>query len=412
MPELLSTCVAACLVLMFGWQCYVVLYGVRRLRRPLSPLIEDHEAPRVLVVLCLRGGDPFLSRSLKLLINQDYPEFLLRIVVDSAADNAHRYLREAFGETPPAHVEICIAEDHHPTCSYKMSAILHGTKSLPEGTALVAFMDGDTVPHSTWLRELATPIVRDGAGVSMGNRWYVPQTPSLGTMCRFLWNCSAVPVMTLLDIPWGGTMAVRADLIQDEECRRRIRHAYGEDTTIGQFAKDRGEQIAFPPTLLILNQEDISVRQFFTFDLRQLVAVRVSHRGWPLLATFGLTSTFVMSYPVWRIFGLNVAWWVDVLFVFGFLLTRWAGAGLGTAVRSVFATRGEKINVWSQPRSLQFAVLSGLLIAPLHFIAVLRAWTLRHISWRGVHYRIGGNPPVQVERDDWVTDHRTKHAPA
>lgn len=131
-------------------------------------------------------------------------------------------MRDVFGESPPANVEILTLTERYPTCSYKISRMLFGTQVLPLGTAIVAFMDGDEVPHSTWLRELAAPIVRDGAGVSMGNRWYAPQRATLGSLCRFWWSASALPIMTVFQIPWGGTMGVRSDLLQNEELRTRL----------------------------------------------------------------------------------------------------------------------------------------------------------------------------------------------
>lgn len=401
MPDPLTTSLAAYLFLLLAVQLALKWWVIRHIRRPLPALLADDECPPALVVLCLRGGDPFLHKSLGLLIDQDYPRYRIRIVVDSPEDEAHQYVRDVLGETPPPHVEVRTLAERYATCSYKMSGILHGTQDLPEGTALVALMDGDTVPHATWLRELATPIVREGAGVSTGNRWYAPHRATLGSMCRFWWNACLLPLMTLFRIPWGGTMAVRSDLIRDEELRRRLRHAYSEDTTIGQFALDRGERIVFPPTLIIVNREEIGVRSFVQFDVRQMIAARITHHSWPWLWLHGILSSLGMMYPLTWLLFVPVGWPADAAFGL-YYFTMW-GAELVQAfsIRRVLATRNERITGWNEASRWWYAAVAVLVLPYLHLAAAIHAATLRRVCWRGVWYRIGGRPPVQVERDEW-----------
>ena len=62
--------------------------AMRLLRRRAPALLSDEEAPPGLVLLCLRGGDPFLAQSLRSLFAQDYPDYRVRIVLDSASDSA------------------------------------------------------------------------------------------------------------------------------------------------------------------------------------------------------------------------------------------------------------------------------------------------------------------------------------
>ena len=192
------------------------VYIISYLRRTRSEPLADADCPPALVVLCLRGGDPFLHRSLQHLVAQDYPSYRVRIMVDSPLDEAHGTLRDIWGESPPAHVEVRSLAERYDTCTFKMSGILAGTADVPADVAVVALMDGDTVPHPTWLRELAAPIARGTAAVVTGNRWFYPDTPSLGSLCRFWWNAGAVPQMAFYHMPWGGTMAVRRDLMADE----------------------------------------------------------------------------------------------------------------------------------------------------------------------------------------------------
>jgi cellulose synthase/poly-beta-1,6-N-acetylglucosamine synthase-like glycosyltransferase len=380
-------------------QCWFI---TRYLRQVRTEPLADADCPPALVVLCLRGGDPFLHRSLQHLATQDYPRFRVRIMVDSPQDTAHQTLRDLWGNAPPAHVEIRSLTQRFDTCTFKMSGILAATADLTTETTVVALMDGDTVPHPTWLRELAAPIARGTATVVTGNRWFFPETPSLGSLCRFWWNAAAVPQMTLYRMPWGGTMAVRRELIQDDRLRDRIRHACSEDTSIGQFAHEQALSVHFEPSLLIVNREEIGLRSFFEFETRQLLFTRLEiYCYWPMVL-FGLMSLTFVIYPAARLCGLAVSGWVDAAFA-AYFLASWGGVlRLGLNVRSVLARRGEKLGGWSAGR-WWYSILAVFVLPVLHFAAIVRAAMMRRVRWRGVWYRISSRPRVQVERDEWTT---------
>lgn len=387
--------------LLAGLYVAQTVFITRHLRRAQTPPLSDAECPRALVVLCLRGGDPFLGRSLSRLIAQDYPDYRVRIIVDSATDEAHQHLAGVWGSSPPEHVEVRSLPSRLETCTFKMSGILHGTADLPAGTRFVALMDGDTVPHSTWLRELAAPIVRRGAAVATGNRWYSPDVPTLGSLCRFWWNAAAVPQMTLFHVPWGGTMAVRSDVIGDERLRDRIGQAASEDTSIAQHAREQRLQVHFEPSLLIVNREGIGLRSFYEFETRQLLFTRLEFGGYWWMALFGVLSLTMVLYAAARVAGLLVPRAVDGM-VLGCFLCSWVGmATLGAEVRRIIARRGERVGAWTAGRWF-WATLAALLMPLLHTSACVRAAMMRRVRWRGVRYRVGGIPRVQVEADEWA----------
>jgi hypothetical protein len=380
---------------------FVLTYRiVRRLLAPDAPLLADEECPPAFVLLCLRGGDPFLHRTLARLAEQEYPRYRVRIMLDSPGDEAGNYVREALGPHPPDRFEIRTLTERHATCTYKMSAILAATADLPEDVAVLALLDGDSVLHKSWLRELATPIVRGTAPVVTGNRWYIPERTTIANLVRYWWSSSALPLMYVLQFPFGGTMALRPDLIRDERLRDRIRHAFSEDTTIGQFACDLGGHVQFQRSLIINNGEDISLRGFFNFDTRQLLAVRMQHRGWKWLGLHGILSCAWAVYPVLRGWLPFEPW---VVYTFRALL-----AGLFVqaflqdwAVRRLLRARGERPRWWT-PWRLLLSIVAILVLPFLHAAAVLRAFLAPRINWRGVIYRLNGDPPVQVERDLWA----------
>jgi hypothetical protein len=384
-------------LLMLQW--LLALYVIRQLRQPPSTPLADADCPPALVVLCLRGGDPFLHRAIDGLLGQDYPNYRIRIMVDSETDQAHHYVRQALGSSPSAHVEVLSLTQRHATCSYKLSGILAATAEIPEGVAFVALLDGDTIPHRTWLRELAGPIVRDNAAVTTGNRWYFPEPPRFANMLRFIWAAAALPVMSYFRIPWGGTMAVRRDVIQHETLRDRIRHAFSEDTTIGQFVTEQGGLIRFEPSLIIINREDIRLDGMFQFDKRQCLAVRLQHSAWRSIVAYGWLTTGGILYPVLRLF-VSLHWIFDVAFLVYFTGLWFAELGAGLAIRRIAGLRGEQLPQWGL-RRVFWATVAVFALPVLHSAAIVAAATAKRVLWRGVLYRVNGRTPLEVERDLW-----------
>ena len=402
MPDALTLIVAISYLSLLAWQLNLKWRVIRNFRAPLPSLMEDSECPQALVVLCLRGGDPFLKHSIGLLIQQDYPRYQVRIVVDSPDDEAHGILREVFGESLPPQIEVLNLTHRYPNCSLKISGLLQATQNLPEGTKVVAVMDGDAVPHRGWLRELATPIVREGAALSTGVRWYAPHRSTLGSLCRFWWNASATPMLLWYQIPWGGSMAVRSDLFLNEELRSRLQLAFGEDCAFSQYALDHGERIVYPPSLVIVNHEEIGVRDFCRFNVRQLISTRVCHHSWPWLVLYSLISSLAMTYPLWRFMGLPVSGLADIVFTL-YCFAMWGGElAQAAAFRRVLATRNETITGWNEWGRWVDSLLAVIVLPYLHLGAVLHASTLHRVCWRGVWYRVGGRPVLQVQRDEWA----------
>lgn len=391
--------IAGGLIALALWNVVLAVRVERLLRRTPPELLTDDVAPAGLVVLCLRGGDPFLERSLRRLFDQDYPRYRVRIVLDSPSDSARQYVDQVLADLRPRHVEVLALPERYATCTYKMSGILFGTRSLPEETQFIALMDGDTVPHRTWLRELATSLFHSGAECATGNRWYFPEVPTLGSLVRVCWGAGALTMMSLCRLPWGGTMAFRRSVIEDDRLRWRIQHAFSEDTTIGQFVEETGGRVEFDPRLTIVNQELIGLRGMFNFDTRQLLAVKLQHAAWWRVALHGLSGAPMLLYPLARLCGFPATTQLDAIFGVYFLSFAAQAFLFGPAVRSILRTRSESLPGWGLRR-----VLTGLVAVPLtqalHIVAIVRALTMRRVVWRGVHYRLGSNPPLTVERDD------------
>src|SRR5579871_2214250 len=83
-------------LVLFAWMTFETLRNYFPLFRSLRQAIKNpdrqlkplRQYPKVQVLLCLRGVDPFLDRCLSGLANQDYPDYRVTIILDSWDDEA------------------------------------------------------------------------------------------------------------------------------------------------------------------------------------------------------------------------------------------------------------------------------------------------------------------------------------
>ena len=184
------------------------------------------------VILCVRGLDPFLPACLKGLLSQDYPKYDVWIVVDSTRDPAWPVVNKLAQQSGKPGVGIFTLTERLATSSRKIAGMLQAMTHLESRHEIVALLDSDTIPHDTWLRELAAPLKDPRVGVSSGNRWYMPAKPTVGALVRYLWNAAAVVQMYWYKIGWGGSLAINTTFLRNSDLRQRLAKAFGEDSTI------------------------------------------------------------------------------------------------------------------------------------------------------------------------------------
>ena len=144
---------------------------------------------RSMIILCLRGNDPFLDKTLAAVAQLDYPNYFVRVIVDDENDPAHAVVTGVIKETGTDLIEVVLLRHHLKTCSLKCSALIQALSDIPDDVQYVALMDADTEPHSQWLSQLVGRLVHDSTvAVTYGNRWFSPSRISVGAMTRYIWN--------------------------------------------------------------------------------------------------------------------------------------------------------------------------------------------------------------------------------
>ena len=393
--------VLAALLLM---QALPTLLFIRMLRRWQPARLPDQQCPKAAVVLCLRGDDPFLPDCLQGLLNQDYPDYEVKIVVDHMDDPAWQVAQQAIDQCGATHAQVEALRERLDSCSLKGSSIVQAVSQLDESYQIVAFLDADTIPHKTWLRELAAPLVADPqVGVASGNRWYMPDNPTLASLIRYIWNAGGVLQTYWNQFPWGGSLALRRSIACHPNLIQRWKRAVSTDAVIIDVVRQEGLRTAFVPSILMVNRESCQLGNFFNWIQRQLVVGRLYHRGgWIPILLHGLVTAMLPLLAI-LVFGWaisqghsQVAMWTAAAVAF-YALGMAALLGLlERAVRRIVSLRSEPTN-WFTP----LAFIKGLLALPLaqyvHTAGLVRAAFMRRVRWRGISYQLAGNQVHMVE---------------
>lgn len=365
------------------------------LRRTPRVMIADADCPKAAIVLCLRGTDPFLPDCIDALLNQDYPQFEIHVVVDCMEDPAWAVVEEILQRRRATNLHVQPLVERRDTCSLKCSSVVQAIMELDSSYEIVALVDADTLAHRTWLRELAAPLADPQVGASTGNRWYMPQQSSWGELVRYLWNAAAVVQMYTYGIAWGGTLALRLKTLRETDLLERWSSAFCEDTMLFAVLRKQGLRVAFVPSLMMINREGCDMPGFFHWVRRQLLTARLYHPGWLAVAAHGLSTTILLAagYGILTIALVTGRWDVVMTTAAGLALYQVSMlafiAAMELAIRRIAKHRGESTK-WLDPWKALKVGLALFVTQTVYAAALVSAILVRRVTWRGIAYQIDG----------------------
>jgi cellulose synthase/poly-beta-1,6-N-acetylglucosamine synthase-like glycosyltransferase len=390
---LIAIILVVALVGFYASQCYMTIGFVRKLRNWRPVRLDDADCPKAAVILCLRGEDPFLRECIDSLLCQDYPDYEVRVIVDHESDRARSVAEECVRRREATNVKISILQDRLDTCSLKCSSLLQAVHEIGDSRDVIALIDADASPHPTWLRELVAPLLTEGVGAATGNRWYMPANPSVGATVRYFWNVFAIVQMYWHRIAWGGSLAIRMDVIRQANLLQRWGQAFCEDTMLYEILRQQQLRIEFVPSLIMVNREDCNASSYFRWVRRQLLTARLYHPAWTMVFLHGMLSTIL---PLALVVSLVSAVLVDNGFAAAMIVTSSVAYGycmsilllpLEQSVRQIVSSRAEKVT-WMSTRFWLNCVFALPLLQVLYPLALAATVVLKQVDWRGVQYRI------------------------
>jgi len=338
--------------------------------------------PAAEVILCIRGADPTLHEMLKALSHQNYlGDWRLQIVVDSTSDPSWRVIEGLTTSTSTIH-------SYSPTWkemnfqplietpkqgSLKCASLLQAFKYLHPSSEIIAVVDADAVVKADWLGSLVEACCQPGIGAVSGNRWFIPSKGTLLGWTRAVWNAGAVVLMTLLDIPWGGSLAVRREVVDEGTWRALLSHGLCEDTGLLGPLKRLGLRYQFRPELFIVDHHDeVTLPQLSSWITRQLLTARLHHPTWPLVALHGIGSTTLLLAGL-----IKGAWTALTIYEIGCVgLLIWI----------------ERIAMEREALSIQWWAIALIPGQLLNGFATIAASVVKTVEWRDVVYRVTKRP--------------------
>ena len=214
------TLAAGMIILLLLMGCLALKFMVHLLSKRADKY--PHENPMVGIILPLRGSDPFLKRCLTALINQNYENYQIRVVIDNPQDPSRSIVEEVISDSNSDKIYLEYLNDFTETCSLKSCALRQGYDSLPEDCEVIVQIDADAYPYPDWIEDMVSGLQEPGVGVVCGFRWFSPTEPSLATMVRHVWNSGAALQMLHMNIGWGGAFAMSKEAFEKSQHLRTM----------------------------------------------------------------------------------------------------------------------------------------------------------------------------------------------
>lgn len=370
-----------------------------------SSPVNNSYYPKVTVILTIRGNDPALYNCIHGLLYQDYPNYNIKIIIDSENDPSWPIVHQII-KNNPNHISINISplKQHLKTCSLKCSALIQAISELEQECEIIAFTDSDIDIPSYWLQHLVIPLANPKISVTTGNRWYSPTGKQWGSLVRMLW-CAyhAVPFMHFLNMVWGGTFAIRKTTLDKLPILSTWNQVFSDDCSLSALIKFYRFRVYFVPSLLMVNQEECEFTNCINWISRQYLSFSLTLPfHWLYLFShvlfFGSTPLLVFGM---FIYGLILS---DISLAFGsisliilyvvmmFLTFCYINHIVWWHIQS---SSNLKPPLYNRITLLKILLLQ-FLMPIIQLVTFLKTALMHNVTWRGIKYRITSDRRVHL----------------
>ena len=361
--------------------------------------VETHEQPKVGIILPLRGSDPFLKRCLVALLDQDYPDYVIRIIVDNPDDPARAEIEEVLQAHPADIVSLEFLEDFTDTCSLRSCALRQAYRGLPDDCEVIIQVDADAYPYPGWIQDLVDGLREPDVGVACGVRWFSPPKPSIPNLARHIWNAGAILQMQPMNIGWGGSFAIKKTVFEQAQLYDHWGSALFDDTYSTDLILQAGYRLKVLPRVTMVNEESTNWKGCFIFVTRQLLNLRLYHRAWRWVRGYGLTAFLVAIISfVFGVVALTMGERETAAIVLGslalyYLFQTFCACWGERIFNNACLKLGRPAVKVHNPLWVCVGVISALIVYPLCLIEAQRT---KSVTWRGITYEFTG--PNNVKR--------------
>ena len=367
------------------------------------------------IIMSVRGCDPGLRKALIRLLEQDYENYEVHLVVDHHKDNAWQVVHEV-KEQFDEDCRLTIHEMKKPlkTCGLKCSSLLQGLDQIHPNSKYLVLMDSDVTPHTNWLSQLIAPLGDKKIGVVTGNQWFEPNTTNAGSLIRSLWYAGALVPTAIFSNPWAGSFAMRMEDVRRAKLPKIWRKSIVDDGPIRQALKPLGLTIHFCPSLIMINRERCTLSFVNRYISRTLT--------WSKMYEPTFLNTIIHCVTT---VGLLIA--AMVLFVASIITGTWNASFLLAAsllsacvfnfmsycvVRNAVSVSSNLESGKFQPLNF-FRVFKLIALTPfahlIYGVACLQAAVRQKIQWRQITYELRGKSGIKMTRyRRWVSEEESE----
>jgi ceramide glucosyltransferase len=365
----------------------------------------DRHQPTGRVLLCApcKGCDLDLEDNLRALLEQDYDDYEVAFIVESADDPACPTIRRVMAAHPWMPTRLIVA-GRAAESGQKVHNLRVATSRLSPRIKFLAFVDSDARPRPEWLRMLIARLHRPQMGAVTGYRWFVPEKDSLANHLLYSLNCN---IMSLLGrnshyLIWGGSWAIRRELFESLGLHSAWKGTLSDDLVARRLLSQARMEVRFEPACVVGSSIDNSLSGAISFVRRQYLLARIYARNWWTFAVLTVTFTNLIWLGNLGMFAwglLSAASWTWIppaVLTFLYFLRVYRGAVNQNLADLYFPhlrrslRRAKRFDIWLQP-----------LISLTHGIVLWSSAVGRQVSWRGIDYRLSAGGKIQ---SSWRAD--------
>ena len=236
--------------------------------------------PKAAIIAPHYGWDARTEENAKRLVDLDYAGayevfFVTHAVGESGHDASYPHLLK-IAETHK-HVHVLLAPnivDNALPRSQKVQNLMTAMGAFTNDIEVVSFVDADVMIQKDWLTLLVEPLQDKRIGATVGARFYLPQTLNTASLVEAIWVNFQIGLQGdhSLTMVWGGSNAIRRELIADGKVLERWENATIEDLNLTHAVRDLKLKVHFvPDCVAITTTENRTWKQMMEFTNRQIV---------------------------------------------------------------------------------------------------------------------------------------------
>ncbi|MBN2476460.1 MAG: glycosyltransferase [Pirellulales bacterium] len=375
----------------------------RFVRSRMGRLGSERPTGHAAVFAPCKGVDVGLEDNLRALLQQDYDDYEVTFIVESADDPACPVVQRLIAEHPCVACRLVVA-GRATHSGQKVHNLRAATARLGPQVKYLAFLDSDARPRSQWLRSLTAILSKTDCRAVTGYRWFIPDRSTLANYLLYSMNCGVMSLFgrTSHYLVWGGSWGIRRDVFDSIGLHGAWKGTLSDDLVATRLLRRAKVPVRFEPACVVASPLDYSLAGVLSFLRRQYMVARFYTPDWWL---FGLLATTFTSLA-WLgnlaalgcslVLGAPSLWMPASVCGLLYLLSVHRGMVRQGLVGTYFPDRRRalracaRIDTWANP-----------IVGWISWLGVLASMWGRQIAWRGIRYHLAlGGRIRSVQRDD------------